>query len=110
MIYNQIGFFLGHHKRGCPENKGSPCQCGLHDARTELEEIRANVLFHPRAWKLMSKKKNFIVIADDEPYFMKAYAWIRVNELSRGTWTTIDEDHYQEAKIGVSMGIKIKTE
>jgi len=38
---NTIRKFLEHHKRGCPENRGQPCTCGLHEARAELEAIGA---------------------------------------------------------------------
>lgn len=31
--------FLHHHKRGCPENKGRPCTCGLHKARAKLAAL-----------------------------------------------------------------------
>ena len=51
--------------------------------------------FHPRAMKLMRKKKKFIVIADDEPYFLKAYQMIRNNEQREGTWTEEDERIFQ---------------
>lgn len=52
--------------------------------------------FHPRAMKLMRKKKPFIVIAKDEPYFKMAYDQIKLEELLKGTWTKEDEHLYQE--------------
>jgi hypothetical protein len=51
--------------------------------------------FHPRAWKLMRKHKEFIVVAYDEPYFMQVYKLIRDAELAKGTWTDVDEYNYQ---------------
>jgi hypothetical protein len=61
---------------------------------TRLRVIAQAAEFHPRATKLMLKEKNFIVIAEDEPYFSKAYAMIRVYELAKGTWTEEDERLY----------------
>jgi len=54
--------------------------------------------FHPRAMKLISKRKNFLVIAEHEPYFMKAYAMIRKNEKANGTWSDEDERNYKAAE------------
>lgn len=51
--------------------------------------------FHPRAIKLLRKRKNFIVIAEDEPYFLQAYNLIRAHEASKNTWTQEDEDIYK---------------
>jgi hypothetical protein len=51
--------------------------------------------FHPRAAKLMKKKKPFIVVAHDEPYFIDVYAKIRLHELARTRWTNEDEEAYQ---------------
>jgi hypothetical protein len=63
-------------------------KAGDLDGRTE---------FHPRAMKLMAKRKDFIVIAHDEPYYMVAYSWIRYHETFKGTWTAVDEELYQAA-------------
>ena len=60
--------------------------------KKEIEQLRAT---HPRAFKLMSKKKYFIVIANDEPYFLDAYSMIRKEERSKDTWTEEDEIAYQ---------------
>jgi hypothetical protein len=51
--------------------------------------------FHPRAVKLMRKKKPFIVVANDEPYFEMVYHQIKLEELLKGTWTDEDERVYQ---------------
>jgi hypothetical protein len=64
-----------------------------------LRAVEAAADFHPRATKLMLKKKNFIVIAEDEPYFSKAYAMIRVCEMAKGTWTEEDERLYRDALV-----------
>jgi hypothetical protein len=72
----------------------------IGEAAAELQRLRAIEAaadFHPRATKLMLKKKNFIVIAEDEPYFSKAYAMIRVCEMAKGTWTEEDERLYRDA-------------
>lgn len=52
--------------------------------------------FHPRAMKLIRKKKPFIVIAIDEPYFVKAYNLIRDYEKQKCTWSEEDEKIYKE--------------
>lgn len=63
----------------------------------ELEaELNAAKAFHPRAMKLIGKKKPFIVIANDEPYFIRAYMMIRDHETNKGTWTIGDEALFQE--------------
>lgn len=48
-----------------------------------MTEIASFEAFHPRAVKLLRKQKNFIVIAEDEPYFAEAYSLIRKNEMSK---------------------------
>ena len=66
--------------------------------RDEMNEIKDFEVFHPRAVKLMRKHKFFIVIANDEPYFLRAYRLIREHESPQGTWTTNDEIIYQECE------------
>lgn len=56
----------------------------------ELREL------YPRAFKLMDKKKYFIVVACDEPYFMDVYSMIRDNEIKIGRWDVEDEKVYLE--------------
>ena len=63
------------------------------DDSIELDHAKQ---FHPRAMKLIAKKKNFIVVADDEPYFMVVYHLIRTHERSKGTWTEQDGKYYRE--------------
>ncbi len=62
---------------------------------SQLDFIEDLEKFHPRAMKLMRKKKNFIVIACDEPYFKQAYDLIRYSENLKGAWTAEDEQVYQ---------------
>ena len=63
-----------------------------------MSEIAEFEAFHPRAVKLLRKRKDFIVIASDEPYFIKAYSLIRNSEILKGTWTEEDERIYQAAQ------------
>jgi len=56
--------------------------------------------FHPRAAKLMFKRKDFIVIAHDEPYFIVAYEMIRQHEKEKGTWSDDDETQYMNYVTG----------
>lgn len=78
-----------------------PIEDALRDALRQAEAERDEALkvlgFHPRAAKLMRKKKNFVVIAEDEPYFIDAYRTIRANEQKAGRWTNEDEKQYQIA-------------
>jgi hypothetical protein len=60
-------------------------------------DVNAWVKFHPRACKLLRKRKNFIVIAEDEDYFMAAYSMIRTSEMEKGHWTRDDEFAFDEA-------------
>ena len=43
----------------------------------------------------MKKKKNFLVVAEDEPYFEAVYCVIRSSETLKGTWTEEDERIYK---------------
>lgn len=63
-------------------------------AEAELARLRE---FHPRAAKLMDKRKNFVVVADDETYFIGVYQTIRAHEQEKGRWTNEDEKQYQIA-------------
>lgn len=66
----------------------------------ELAELREALDFHQRAAKLMLKRKKFIVVAEDEPYFIAVYNRIREHEISKRTWTNDDEKTYQKALKG----------
>ena len=67
----------------------------LCDLENALREYDDNFDFHPRAAKLMVKRKPFIVVAHDEPYFKEVYTMIKLEELLKGTWTKEDEKKYQ---------------
>lgn len=69
----------------------------LQEAEAEQERLKRTLEFHPRAAKLMGKKKNFLVVADDEPYFMEVYNKIREEEQRKGRWTDEDEYNYDVA-------------
>lgn len=58
----------------------------------DLQEMQE---FHPRAVKLMKKKKYFVVVADDEDYFEMVYNEIRSSETLKGTWMPEDERIYR---------------
>lgn len=64
-----------------------------------IEQLEQDVGFHPRAAKLMSKRKTFVVIAVDEPYFKQAFDLIRAREIEVGRWSASDEQAYQEAVV-----------
>jgi len=60
------------------------------------QELRAFEKFHPRAVRLLRKRKPFVVIAADEPYFKVAYDLVREREMENGTWTVEDEQKYRD--------------
>lgn len=62
-----------------------------------MSEIQEFEKFHPRAIKLFRKKKNFLVISEDEQYYTLTYAMIRAHEFAFGTWTEEDEKAYKQA-------------
>lgn len=63
----------------------------------KAEELQDATNFHPRAMKLISKRKNFVVVAEDEPYFWEVYAKIRAYETRKETWSADDERNFQDA-------------
>lgn len=67
-----------------------------------VAEIQNTLSFHPRAIKLMEKRKPFVVVAEDEPYYLRVFAMIRAHERHKGTWSVIDEQRYQEARIRIT--------
>lgn len=61
--------------------------------RTALDECAAkDELLDSRAGKLLKKRKFFLVVACDEPYFKMVYDQIKLEELLKGTWTKQDEE------------------
>ena len=60
----------------------------------EIESADAIFDFHPRATKLMGKRKPFIVVACDEPYFCAVYCTIKEHEQRLGRWFEEDDKHY----------------
>ena len=53
--------------------------------------------FHPRAMKLLRKQKPFLVVAQDEPYYVQVYSLIRAHEMKSGRWSEEDEQLYRAA-------------
>jgi hypothetical protein len=60
----------------------------------ELAYFRLLKERNPRAFKLMERGQGFLVVADDEPYFMQVYFMIRHHQLDKGSWTANDEMAY----------------
>lgn len=67
------------------------------DWKARAEAAEATLDFHPRAAKLMQKRKKFIVIAEDEPYYTNVYGVIRDREIHFNRWTDEDEKLYRAA-------------
>ena len=60
-------------------------------------ELARYEAFHPRAMKLIKKGKPFIVVAEDEHYFLEVYKMIRTHEKLIDRWTEHDEVEFQDA-------------
>lgn len=67
------------------------------ELQAALNEIKILESFHPRAAKLMRKRKSFLVVAEDEPYYIDTYLTIRIHEIEIGRWTDEDERLFQAA-------------
>jgi hypothetical protein len=65
--------------------------CIVLPSNNALEKARN---FHPRAMKLIAKKKKFLVVACDEPYYLMVYQLIKEHELKINRWTDEDEQLY----------------
>jgi len=63
--------------------------------------------FHPRAVKLLSRHKPFVVVACDEPYYMQVYSLIREHEMKIGRWSDEDERIYQDAQHSVQADLMV---
>ena len=61
---------------------------------TRIDEHNRAIRFHPRAWKLMTRQKPFVVVSEDEPYYILVYNTIRQSEMAKGTWSAEDEQLY----------------
>lgn len=68
----------------------------IHRLRDALETERR--LLDCRAGKLLRKGKNFLVVACDEPYYMRVYHMIRNREIEIGRWTEEDEQEFAKAQ------------
>lgn len=67
------------------------------DLQARITELEETLAFHPRAAKLMRKRKNFVVVAEDEIYYADVYLNIRIHERQNGTWTDEDEEKFLAA-------------
>ena len=63
----------------------------------QVSLLKAQNAFHPRAAKLMRKRKEFVVVAIDEPYFRDVYDLIRDHEMDKGTWEIGDQNCYVDS-------------
>lgn len=90
-----------HMYRICPEGGETPIMALVYRAtvgdplRELFEQVEAMAQFHPRAMKLLRKRKPFLVVAEDEPYYQQVYALIREHEQAAGRWTEDDERYYE---------------
>jgi len=66
-------------------------------AEVESEDLAALEKYHPRAMKLIAHSKKFVVVAEDEPYYLAVYSLIREFEIKKGRWSDTDESLYLAA-------------
>lgn len=71
----------------------------LTQLRKKVEAAEKLAEETPRAFKLMERGQNFLVVADDEPYFMEVYFQIRKQEIIEGHWTVEDERAYEASRL-----------
>ena len=63
---------------------------------------------YPLAYKLIAKKKSFIVVAIDEPYYKDVYEMIRDEEIKQDDWSDQDEEIFiRSCRINKDM-LKVK--
>ena len=72
--------------------KLSDTEVDLNDAKAALAALD----LHP-CRKLLDEKRDFIMITQDEPYYIDAYRLVRQNEMRRGGWTPEDEKTFRAA-------------
>jgi hypothetical protein len=94
---NALGAILLYIKRHfSPQKQESLARCLVADKYLETEARLAEYeAFHPRAMKLLHKRKNFLVVAEDEPFFFKVCNLIREHEKEIKCWADEDENWYQ---------------
>lgn len=84
------------------------CECGRY-----IEFKHAHIILmstdkpsiNARALKLMDEHKDFIVISEDEPYYLEVYDRIREIETLKGSWSATDEREYQAAVVKKALEI-----
>ena len=62
-------------------------------------------LLSGRAGKLLKKGKFFLVVADDEPYFIEVFEMIRDQEIEIGRWTEEDQEIFEGRPIVDSLDL-----
>ena len=73
------------------ESEVNKADIAIEELKYKLRVAEEQLKFNARAAKLSSKRKHFIVIAFDEPYFNVAYGLIRNQEKADCRWTEEDE-------------------
>ena len=84
-------------------NKGIQLILTALDSEPDFEKV------YPRAMKLMTENKPFLVVAEDESYYMRVYNLIRDSEIAKETWTLEDEKHYQDAQREANLKAFMRT-
>lgn len=87
---------------------GEQIEARCYSLEMELGEVTRTIAFHPRAWKLMGKRKNFVVVAEDETYFESVYRTIRVREISRRNWSEADQQAFEASMARVYDGYEAR--
>lgn len=58
------------------------------------------VQLSPRLCKVLSSGKQFLIVAETEPYYLAVFGLIRKQEKLNGEWTAADEERYVQALEG----------
>ncbi len=89
---------LGKHRVLLDEEQWRRVRYAFRNLEVRLNDAGEMLKFHPRAAKLMGKKKEFLVVAHDEPYYLQVYDLIRDHEMDTGRWTVEDERAWLAAR------------
>lgn len=69
------------------------------DRKERIKDLLELLQFNPRVKRLCSKGIQFVVVAEDEPYYIAVYQLIREQARKKGTWSHYDEDCFKAAVI-----------
>lgn len=72
------------------------------EQRNTVNDKRILLDFNSRVESLARRNIKFIVVAEDEPYYIHVYQLIREQAIKRGKWTSEDESRFDTSVLKVS--------